>query len=158
MRAAAVVAGVGQTTYYKWGQAPEPEFKLALRAIVAACEDAGISPTEIDGFSSYSNDRSEASRLAAALGVDELRFAVMQWGGGGGGAAASVTNAAAAIASGQAECVVAFRALAQGQFGRFGQGRRAGNTISGSNLAHTVPYGLMSPAHMFAMKYQPVRA
>ena len=150
MRAAAVVAGVGQTTYYKWGQAPEPEFKLALQAIVAACEDAGISPTEIDGFSSYSNDRSEASRLAAALGIDELKFATMQWGGGGGGAAASVTNAAAAIASGQADCVVAFRALAQGQFGRFGQGPRR-NTISGSN-AHTVPYGLMSPAQMFAMR------
>ena len=64
MRAAAIVAGVGQTTYWKWGQAPEPEFKLALRAIMAACEDAGISPAEIDGFSSYSNDRSEASRPA----------------------------------------------------------------------------------------------
>ena len=38
MRAAAVVAGVGQTTYYKWGQAPEPEFKLALRAILAATD------------------------------------------------------------------------------------------------------------------------
>ena len=150
MRGAAAVAGVGQTTYWKWGQADEPEFKLALRAILAACDDAGISPSEIDGFASYSNDRSEASRLAAALGIDELKYAVMQWGGGGGGAAGAVANAAAAIATGQADCVVAFRALAQGQFGRFGQGPRR-NTISGAN-AHTVPYGLMSPAQMFAMR------
>ncbi len=49
-----------------------------------------------------------------------------------------------------AECVVVFRALAQGQFGRFGQGPRR-NTING-DFAHTVPYGLMSPAQMFAMK------
>ena len=49
-----------------------------------------------------------------------------------------------------ADCVVAFRALAQGQFGRFGQGPRA-NTLSG-DFAHTIPYGLMSPAQMFAMK------
>lgn len=144
------VVGVAETEYYKWGQSPEPEFKLALRAVLAACADAGISPAQVDGFSSYSNDRSEASHLAAALGTDELRVAVMQWGGGGGGAAAAVANAAAAIATGQAECVVVLRALAQGQFGRFGQGPRVA-TVSG-NGAHSVPYGLMSAAQMFAMR------
>jgi acetyl-CoA acetyltransferase len=51
-----------------------------------------------------------------------------------------------------ADCVVVFRALAQGQFGRFGQGPRR-NTIAGE-MAHTIPYGLMSPAQMFAMKVQ----
>jgi len=74
----------------------------------------------------------------------------MQWGGGGGGGSGAIANAAAAIATGQAECVVVFRALAQGQFGRFGQGPQR-NTISGE-FAHTIPYGLMSPAQMFAMK------
>ena len=49
-----------------------------------------------------------------------------------------------------AECVIVFRALAQGQFGRFGQGPRS-NTTSGAG-AYTVPYGLMSPAQSFAMK------
>ena len=63
LRARAAVVGLAETPYYKWGQAPDPEFKLALRAVLAACEDAGMSPTRIDGFSSYSNDRSDASRL-----------------------------------------------------------------------------------------------
>ena len=85
LRGKVAVAGVGQTEYYKWGQSPEPEFKLAITAILKGCEDAGISPSEIDGFASYSNDRSEASRMSAALGIDDLRLAVMQWGGGGGG-------------------------------------------------------------------------
>jgi acetyl-CoA acetyltransferase len=150
LRGKVAVAGVGETAYYKRGEAPDPEFKLALKAIKAACKDAGISPKEIDGFASFSNDRSDPSRLAAALGCPELRFANMQWGGGGGGGAAAFGNAAAAIATGLAECVVVFRALAQGQFGRFGQGPRR-NTIAG-DFAHTVPYGLMSPAQMFAMK------
>ena len=141
---------MAETNYYKWGQSPDPEFVLALKAVLGACKDAGISPTQIDGFSSYSNDRSDASRLAAALGIDDLRLGVMQWGGGGGGAAASVANAAAAIATGQADCVVAFRSLAQGQFGRFGQGPRMA-TVSGSG-AHTIPYGLMSAAQSFAMR------
>jgi len=144
------VAGVAETTYYKRGQAPDAEFKLALEAIIKACANAGISPKQVDGFASFSNDRSDASRLAAALGIDDLRFANMQWGGGGGGGSAAIGNAAAAIVTGMAECVVVFRALAQGQFGRFGQGPQR-KTISG-DAAHTVPYGLMSPAQMFAMK------
>tara|TARA_B100001964_G_C14255400_1_gene612154 strand:- start:1669 stop:3018 length:1350 start_codon:yes stop_codon:yes gene_type:complete len=152
LRGQVAVVGVGETEYYKRGEAPDPEFKLALEAIVTACENAGISPTEIDGFTSYSNDRSDASRLAAALGIDDLRLANMQWGGGGGGGSAAIANASAAIATGGAECVVVFRALAQGQFGRFGQGPQR-NTISGEN-AHTIPYGLMTPAQMFAMKVQ----
>ena len=150
LRGKVAVAGIGQTTYYKWGQSPDPEFKLVLRAILAACEDAGISPKAIDGFSSYSDDRNEATRLAQALGIDDLRLAVMQWGGGGGGVAGAIANASAAIATGQAECVVVFRGLAQGEFGRFGQGM-ALEQIAGS-YALSMPYGLMSPAQMFAMR------
>ncbi len=152
LRGKVVVAGVGETDYYKRGQSPDAEFKLALKAIISACENAGITVGEVDGFASYSNDRSDPSHLAAALGCKELRFANMQWGGGGGGGSAAVGNAAAAIISGMADCVVVFRALAQGQFGRFGQGPRR-NVVAG-DMAHTVPYGLMSPAQMFAMKVQ----
>ncbi|TDJ36394.1 MAG: acetyl-CoA acetyltransferase [Gammaproteobacteria bacterium] len=152
LRGKVAVAGVGETDYYKRGQSPDAEFKLALKAIISACENAGITVGEVDGFASYSNDRSDPSHLAAALGCKELRFANMQWGGGGGGGSAAVGNAAAAIISGMADCVVVFRALAQGQFGRFGQGPR--RSVIAGDMAHTVPYGLMSPAQMFAMKVQ----
>lgn len=150
LRGKAVVAGVGETTYYKHGQSPDAEFKLALQAILAAAKDAGIDPKDIDGFASYSNDRNDPSRLAAALGTKELRFSNMQWGGGGGGGGAAIGNAAAAVATGMADCVVVFRALAQGQFARFGQGPVA-KTISG-DMAMQAPYGLMSPAQRYAMK------
>ena len=150
LRGSVAIAGIGETPYYKRGGSPDPEFKLTLQAILAACENAGISPRQVDGFASFSNDRSEPSRISAALGIDELKFSNMQWGGGGGGGSAAMANGAAAVATGIADCVVVFRSLAQGQFGRFGQGPRA-NTISGPP-AHTVPYGLMSPAQSFAMK------
>ena len=74
LRGKTAIAGIGETTYYKHGQSPDSEFKLALQAIVRACDDAGISPHDIDGFASYGNDRSEAGRLAAALGIKELKF------------------------------------------------------------------------------------
>jgi acetyl-CoA acetyltransferase len=150
IRGKVAIVGVGETVYYKHGQAPEPEVKLALQAILAACADAGIDPRAIDGFASYSNDRNDPSRLAAALGIPELRFSNMQWGGGGGGGSAAVGNAAAAIAAGYADCVVVFRALAQGQFQRFGAAPPT-PTVSGE-AALTFPYGLISPAQRFAMR------
>src|SRR5271170_8323840 len=130
LRGRVAVVGLGETTYYRHGQAPEAEFVLCLKAILAACRDAGLDPTEVDGFASYSNDRNDPPALAVALGVKELRFSNMQWGGGGGGGAGAMANASAAIAGGLANCVVVYRALAQGQFGRFGQGARRA-TVSG---------------------------
>lgn len=144
------VAGIGESKYYRHGQSPDAEFKLCLDAVLAAAEDAGIDPREIDGFASYSDDRNTATRLAGALGLKELRFANMVWGGGGGGGSAALGNAAAAVATGLADMVVVFRALAQGQFARFGQGFLSPE-VSGYN-AYTHPYGVVSPAQMFAMK------
>ncbi|MDO9504287.1 acetyl-CoA acetyltransferase [Hydrogenophaga sp.] len=144
------VIGVGETRYYKHGQSPDAEFKLALQAILAACQDAGMDPRKIDGFASYSDDRSDATRLATALGLPRLRSATMQWGGGGGGCCAAVANAAAAVATGQADCVVAFRSLAQGQFGRFGQ--TGGIATVGGEKSYLMPYGVLSPPQRFAMR------
>lgn len=150
LRGKVAVVGIGETTYYKHSQSPDPEFVLALKAILAASEDAGINPKDIDSFASYSNDRNEPSRIAAALGCRELRVSNMQWGGGGGGGAAAVGNAAAAIASGQADIAVVYRALAQGQFQRFGVAA-AGGTVSGEN-ALVSPYGIFVPAQRYAFK------
>lgn len=150
LRGKVAIAGVGETTYYKHGQSPDAEFKLALQAVLAACEDAGVDPRDVDGFASYGNDRSEATRLAAALGIKELRFSNMHWGGGGGGVAAAVANAGAAVHSGMANCVIAFRSLAQGQFARYGRG--AAVSAATGDDAFAFPYGLMSPAQRFAMK------
>jgi len=150
LRGRVALIGVGETTYYKHGQSPDAEFKLALKAILAACADAGIDARSIDGFSSYANDRSDPSRLAAALGLPQLRVALMQWGGGGGGCAAAVANGAAAIAAGLTECVVVFRSLAQGQHGRFGQAA-SGGTVSG-DMAYQMPYGVLAPPQKFAMR------
>src|SRR5256714_15345125 len=94
IRGRVAIVGVGETTYYKHGRAPESEFALALRAILSACEDAGINPRQVDGFASYSNDRNDPSRLAPAPGLPEPPFPNMQWGGGGRPGPAAVGNAA----------------------------------------------------------------
>ncbi len=150
LRGQVAVVGIGESAYYKVGQSPDPEFKLLLDAILAACADAALDPREIDGFASYANDRSEPTRLAASLGTRRLRSTTMQWGGGGGGCAAAVANGAAAIVAGLADCVLVYRGLAQGQFGRFSQAAPTA-TVSG-DLAYLMPYGVLAPPQRFAMR------
>jgi acetyl-CoA acetyltransferase len=150
IRGKVAIVGIGETTYYKRGAAPDPEFKLGLEAIITAAEDAGLPVRDIDGFASFSNDRNDPPRIASALGIRDLKFSNMFWGGGGGGGSGAIGNAAAAIVAGYADYVVAYRSLAQGQFGRFGQGSQASRAAG--PMGFTQPYGLMSPAQNFAMR------
>lgn len=144
------IVGVGETRYYKRGASPDPEFRMALKAIMAAATDAGIDVRDIDGFASFHDERSQPTRLANALGVHALRFSNLVWGGGGGGGSAAVGNAAAAIVAGIADCVVVYRSLVQSGSRRIGQGN-ASPTVEGAN-ALTTPYGVITPAQQFAMK------
>ncbi|MGH7821931.1 MAG: thiolase C-terminal domain-containing protein, partial [Candidatus Binatia bacterium] len=146
MKNAAAIVGIGETEYRKWGAISDrTEFRLAIEAILKAVADAGLRPEDIDGISSFSNDRNEAVLVASALGLPRLRFAEMSWIPGGGGACAAIGNAAMAIASGIAECVVVFRGIAMGQFRRFG---RALAAESGrpwdAELSFALPFGLLN--------------
>ena len=54
------------------------------------------------------------------------------------------------MATGMADCVVAFRSLAQGQYARYGRG--TGAPLVAGDDSFIIPYGVMSPAQRFAMK------
>lgn len=151
MHGKAVVVGVGESRYYKRGEATESEFQLACIAIRNAVDDAGLTMRDLDGVVAYM-ERNEPVRLSAALGMGDLTFTAQTFGGGGNGAGAAVTLADAAITSGYASCVVAFRSLAQGQFGRYGQAGRSRRSRGAG--AYTVPYGMMTPAQICAMQTQ----
>jgi acetyl-CoA acetyltransferase len=149
MYGAAVVVGVGESAYYRRGGAPESEFQLACIAIRNAVEDAGLRMQDVDGLASYM-DRNEPVRLSAALGLGDLHFTAQTFGGGGNGAGAAVTLADAAISAGYATTVVVYRALAQGQFHRYGRAGRL-RRVSGA-AAYTAPYGLVTPAQICALQ------
>jgi acetyl-CoA acetyltransferase len=139
-RVAAV--GIGQTPYYKRGKSPDAERKLCLRAIVAACEDAGVDPRDIDGFSSYGADTNEGTRINYGLGTRELRWSTLIWGGGGGGSAGAMAAAASAIIAGQADTVVVYRASAESSSGRLLEAVSEGYL----GLNYSV-YGMSAPMH-----------
>jgi acetyl-CoA acetyltransferase len=146
-RHSVAVAGVG-LRQYKRGGAPTSEQGVLLRAIVDACDDAGFDPADIDGFISYGDDRkNEPVRLMPDLGTKRLRFSTQIWGGGGGGIAATFGVAAAAIATGQANAVVIFRALVQDNSGRL-----SAAVMSHHLNDHLIGAGIMSPAQVCAMR------
>ena len=92
------LVGVGESQYAKWGQIGDvTEHALACQAILRAVEDAGLTMDDVDGLTSFAEDRNEAIFLAAELGIPELRFANMVWMPGGGGGCAAVANAAMAV-------------------------------------------------------------
>ena len=144
------IVGVGESEYTKWGGIMDrSQFQVTTEAICSALADAGLSPKEVDGFVSFSGDTNEATLMQVALGSIALRFSAMQWGGGGGGSAGSISLACAAVESGQADVVVAYRGLCQGQtrrYGRHNQGRIHGNFVN--------PFGMMAPSVMTAMLMQ----
>jgi acetyl-CoA acetyltransferase len=151
----AAVAGIGQTVYGR--DLGRSEVDLATDAIRGACADAGIPVSAIDGLVSYSIEQVAEVDLLAALGIPELRF-MARTPSGGGGAASILGVAAVAVASGTAECVVAFRARNRSKRAAYGadpnQGGRpwakAGTRLSDSRQWHH-PFGVAAPAHEFAL-------
>lgn len=163
-RRRACIVGVGETRYARWGGITDvSEHALALEAILRAVADAGLPVDAVDGVTSFAGDRNEPAFLAWDLGLPELRFANMVWLPGGGGGCAAVGNAALAVESGQAEVVVAFRSLCQGQFHRFGQGpgarpdrartpalRRATSLLE-AHTAFTLPFGALNAPIVYTL-------
>ena len=142
----AAVAGIG-VRQYKRGEAPVGEQGVLIGAICDACDDAGIDPSSIDGFVSYGGDANEPPRLMNDLGTRELRWSAQVWGGGGGGIAGVFGQAAAAIAAGQAETVVVYRAMVQGDSGRMSSAVMAHHLND-----HLIGAGLVAPALECAMR------
>jgi acetyl-CoA acetyltransferase len=160
------IVGVGESRYTRWGKIGDvTEHALACQAIQRAVADAGLSMDDVDGLASFAEDRNEAVFLAAELGLPALRFANMVWMPGGGGGCAAIGNAAMAVETGQAEVVVVYRSLCQGQFFRFGAaGRDAGapadpeaptlqqaNSLMLASMGFAMPYGLLMAAAAYAL-------
>jgi acetyl-CoA acetyltransferase len=151
MHGSGAIAGIGESTYYERGGSPYTEFQLACIAIRRAVADAGLDLADVDGFVSYTDQRNTPLRLARALGLKQLRWTGIPWAGGGNSLGAAVQIADAAVSAGYARHIVVFRALAQGQFGRYGQARGAGGGTLRGPLAWTGTYGILSPAHQCAL-------
>jgi acetyl-CoA acetyltransferase len=151
VRDVAAIVGLGATEFSK--ESGRSELQLAVEAVGAAIDDAGLTPADIDGMVTFTMDSNPEIEVARLLGVPELKlFSRIHYGGGA--ACATVHQAAMAVATGTAEAVVCYRAFNERSGRRFGAGvqdRRAEPTAEGSAYGWYTPFGLVTPAAWVAM-------
>jgi acetyl-CoA acetyltransferase len=150
------IAGLGATEFSK--NSGRTEIRLAMEATLEALADAGIDPSEVDGFSSYSIDKVPEYEIARLLGAKDVKF-FSQVPHGGGAACAPILHAAMAVASGIAKTVVVYRAMNERSWYRFGNGSYGFGTapiFENVNYGWYMPHGFHTPAAwvgMFARRY-----
>ena len=148
------IVGVGATPYYKrGGSLPKSITELAGEAILAACEDAGLPVTDVDGFAYYSGasagytEKMDTADFMETLGIPEVRFTAALTSGGGGSAGA-IGLARAAIVAGDASVVVTVMALQQSK-------QRLGSVFSAIEPdpinSFLQPSGLFGPGQLMSV-------
>jgi acetyl-CoA acetyltransferase len=148
----AAIVGIGATEFSK--DSGRSELRLAVEAVRAALDDAGLTPADVDGLVTFTMDTSPEITVAQACGMGELSF-FSRVHYGGGAACATVQQAALAIAAGVAEVVVCYRAFNERSGRRFGSGvRHREPSAEGTALGWVMPFGLLTPASWVAMAAQ----
>ncbi|MFF9913356.1 lipid-transfer protein [Streptomyces sp. NPDC013457] len=148
----AAVAGIGATEFSKGSG--RSELKLAVEAVHAALDDAGLTPADVDGMVTFTMDTSPEITVAQTAGIGELSF-FSRIHYGGGAACATVQQAALAVAAGVADVVVCYRAFNERSGRRFGSGvQQREPSAEGAALGWQLPFGLLTPASWVAMTAQ----
>ncbi len=102
LSASCAAVGVGETPHYR--SDPVDAAQLILEASVAALDDAGLSPKDVNGILPPEGYIS-SEEIAAQLGIDGLRYSATIHMGGASSVAA-LQSAAMAIATGVADTVL----------------------------------------------------
>ena len=148
----AAIAGIGATEFSK--DSGRSELTLAVEAVRAALDDAGLTPADVDGLVTFTMDTNPEITVAQAAGIGELSF-FSRVHYGGGAACATVQQAALAVATGIAEVVVCYRAFNERSGRRFGSGvQQREPSAEGAALGWNLPFGLLTPASWVAMAAQ----
>ena len=146
MKDRTAIVGIGQTAFAK--ALPESELAMGCTAIKAALDDAGVSPSEVDGLSSYTMEQNIEVEVARSVGLGDVSF-FAQVGYGGGAGCATVGHAALAVASGQCTVAVAWRSRKRGA-ATSRPWAQVSNRV-GDTLQWSRPWGLLRPVDEIAM-------
>lgn len=147
LRDRVAIAGIGCTEFSR--DSGVSTLTLGTRAIMAALEDAGLPPDQLDGVATYRvGDSVLPAVLAQTLGIQDLRYYVDQFGGGSVSHSV-VGQAALAVDAGIADYVVCYRALnARSEFRMGGTGRPLVDAVE---TQYQAPFGYFTPPQQYAM-------
>jgi acetyl-CoA acetyltransferase len=147
------IVGIGATDFSR--NSGRSDLTLATQAALAAIEDAGLMPRDIDGIVRCDMDTVRHNDLADALGIEELTY-WSEVGPGGVAPCAQVGQAVGAILSGQATTVLVFRELNGRSGRRYGLAKETAPLAGGGGTYDEffLPYGMVTPGQIFAVMAQ----
>ncbi|OZG28823.1 nonspecific lipid-transfer protein [Williamsia sp. 1138] len=141
------VVGIGRTEYSR--RSNRTPLAMAIEACRGAIDDAGLTPADVDGMSTFMvNDSAQPITVGWGLGIDELSWANAMYGGGNL-VADQIATAAAVIEAGMCRAVLVYRSLNGRSGHRFG-------TVEGPMLVDQenqfdAASGFLVPPQWFAM-------
>ena len=145
LREKAAITGIGETEYVR-GSGKTP-LRMMMEATLLACQDAGISPKDIDGIIPYAGPV-VAEDFITNFGISDLRFSGTT-PLGGASAVAALQCAAALVTAGVCKHVLI-------PLGRDGwSGVRIGSRVQGMPQFRVIgefemPMGAIAPAQLYA--------
>ena len=147
------IVGVGSTDFSR--NSGRSDLTLATQAALAAIEDAGLTPADIDGIVRCDMDTVRHNDLAHSLGIPDLTYWA-EVGPGGVAPCAMVGQAVGAILSGQATTVLVFRELNGRSGRRYGLSSATETRVGGAGSYDEFfnPYGMLTPGQVFAVMAQ----
>src|SRR3984893_2734434 len=147
------IVGIGATDYSR--SSGRSDLSLATQAALAAADDAGLSPKDIDGIVRCDMDLVRPNDLVDSLGLDGLSY-FGEVGPGGVAPCGMVGQAVAAILSGMATTVLVFRCLNGRSGRRYGQSPAKETRVGGGGTYDEffLPYGLVTPGQIFGLMAQ----
>ena len=140
------IVGIGQTAFGKG--LPDSELSLACQAVSMAIDDAGLRPSDVDGLAMFSMEDGREVDVARNVGLGDVTF-FSQVGYGGGAGCGVAGHAAMAVATGQCEVAVAWRARK-----RASKTSRPWSQVSRRITGHwqwSRPFGVVRPVDEIAM-------
>jgi acetyl-CoA acetyltransferase len=147
------IVGIGQTDYSR--NSGRSDLTLATQAALAAIEDAGMTPADIDGIVRSDMDTVLHNDLADSLGIPDITYWA-QVGPGGVAPCGMIGQAVGAILSGQATNVLVFRELNGRSGRRYGLSSATSTRVGGGGTYDEFfnPYGMLTPGQVFAVMAQ----
>src|SRR6478736_7998404 len=143
---ATAVVGIGQTAFGKG--LPDTELFLACQAVSMAIDDAGLEPADVDGLAMYSMEDGREVDVARNVGLGDITW-FSQVGYGGGAGCGVVGQAAMAVATGQCQVAVAWRARKRADPTSRPWAQASARLADNSQWSR--PWGLIRPVDEIAM-------
>lgn len=140
------IVGIGQTVFGKGLE--DSELSLACQAISMAIDDAGLAPSEVDGLAMFSMENGREVEVARNVGLGDITY-FGEIGYGGGAGCGAVGHAAMAVATGQCQVAVAWRARKRSAKGSRPWAQVSQRLTGASQWSRT--FGLLRPVDEIAM-------